>query len=97
MRARQGGIFGDEASAPAAQLNSPAGLAFDARGNLFIADSGYHRVRMISIDGMMHTVAGTGTADFAGEFADDGGAFAERRDRADAGVALAAGLKRLPE
>jgi hypothetical protein len=33
------------------------------------------------------------TADFAGEFADDGGAFAERRDRADAGVALAAGLK----
>ena len=67
MRARQGGIFGDEASAPAAQLNSPAGLAFDARGNLFIADSGYHRVRMISIDGMMHTVAGTGTADFAGD------------------------------
>jgi hypothetical protein len=36
-------------------------------------------------------------SDFAGEFADDGGAFAERRDRADAGVALAAGLNRLPE
>jgi len=36
-------------------------------------------------------------ADFAGEFADDGGAFAERRDRADAGLALASGLKRLPE
>jgi len=67
LRARQGGIFGDEASAPAAQLNSPAGLAFDARGTLFIADSPYHRVRMISIDGMMHTVAGTGTADFAGD------------------------------
>jgi len=32
-------------------------------------------------------------ADFAGEFADDGGAFAERRDRADAGIALADGLK----
>jgi hypothetical protein len=32
-------------------------------------------------------------SDFAGEFADDGGAFAERRDRADVGVALAAGLK----
>jgi hypothetical protein len=32
-------------------------------------------------------------SDFAGEFADDGGAFGERRDRADAGVALAAGLK----
>jgi Domain of Unknown Function with PDB structure (DUF3857) len=32
-------------------------------------------------------------ADFAGEFADDGGAFAERRDRAEAGVALAAGLR----
>ena len=36
-------------------------------------------------------------ADFAGEFADDGGAFAERRDRADAGLALADGLKRDPE
>jgi len=42
------GFSGDEASAPAAQLNSPAGLAFDAGGNLFIADSGNHRVRMIS-------------------------------------------------
>ena len=37
------------------------------------------------------------TSDFAGEFADDGGAFAERRDRADAGPALAAGLNRQPE
>jgi hypothetical protein len=37
------------------------------------------------------------TADFAGEFADDGGAFSERRDRADAGMALADGLKRLPQ
>jgi hypothetical protein len=37
------------------------------------------------------------TADFAGEFADDGGAFAERHDRADAGMAMADVLKRLPE
>jgi len=37
------------------------------------------------------------TADFAGEFADDGGAFAEQRDRADAGLTLASDLKRLPE
>jgi Domain of Unknown Function with PDB structure (DUF3857) len=37
------------------------------------------------------------TADFAGEFADDGGAFAGRSDRADAGMTLADGLKRLPE
>lgn len=36
-------------------------------------------------------------SDFAGEFADDGGAFSERRDRAEAGVALAAGLNRRPE
>src|SRR5207245_2254228 len=40
------GFSGDESSAPAAQLNSPAGLAFDTAGNLFIADSGNHRVRM---------------------------------------------------
>jgi hypothetical protein len=37
------------------------------------------------------------TADFAGEFADDGGAFAERRDRADADMALTDGLKRFPQ
>jgi hypothetical protein len=37
------------------------------------------------------------TADFAGEFADDGGAFAERHDRAEAGMAMADGLRRLPE
>lgn len=37
------------------------------------------------------------TADFAGEFADDGGAFAERSDRAEAGMTLADGSKRLPE
>ena len=36
-------------------------------------------------------------ADFAGEFADDGGAFAERHDRAEAGMTLADGSKRLPE
>jgi len=36
-------------------------------------------------------------SDFGGEFADDGGAFAERSDRADAGVTLAVGLNRHPE
>lgn len=35
-------------------------IAFDAAGNLLIADSGNHRIRRVSTDGVISTVAGTG-------------------------------------
>jgi uncharacterized repeat protein (TIGR01451 family) len=51
-----------------ASLNAPAGLAQDAQGNTFIADSGNHRVRRVDVvTGVITTVAGTGTADFNGD------------------------------
>jgi uncharacterized protein (TIGR03437 family) len=61
------GFSGNEGLATAAQLSSPAGLAVDARGNLYIADSGNNRIRMVGLDGIIHTIAGNGAADFGGD------------------------------
>jgi sugar lactone lactonase YvrE len=55
------GFTGDEAAATAAQLSGPMGIAADDTGNLYIADTGNHRVRLITPDGVIHTVAGVGT------------------------------------
>ncbi|MGD1092728.1 MAG: hypothetical protein ABSB35_12160 [Bryobacteraceae bacterium] len=55
------GFSGDGGPATAAQLNSPYGLTFDGAGNLYIADLGNARVRRITPDGIITTVAG-GTA-----------------------------------
>ncbi len=54
------GFSGDGGAAKDAQLNSPAGLAFDEAGNLFIADWGNNRVRKVSTEGIITTVAGVG-------------------------------------
>ncbi len=52
----------------ASLLNTPAGLALDASGSLYIADSGNNRIRRIDgITGILTTVAGNGAATFAGD------------------------------
>lgn len=61
------GFAGDGAAASAAQLNSPRGLAFDKSGNLYIADSGNNRVRKVDVAGVIVTIAGDGTAGYAGD------------------------------
>ena len=61
------GFAGDGGPAASAQLNSPSGLAVDSQGNLYIADTGNSRIRMIGADGIMRTIAGNGTADFDGD------------------------------
>ncbi len=40
---------------------SPYGLAVDAAGNVFVADTGNHKIRKIAADGTVSTVAGDGT------------------------------------
>jgi uncharacterized protein (TIGR03437 family) len=55
------GFSGDGGAALDAQLNYPNGLAFDKSGNLYIADTGNNRVRRISTDGLITTVAGLGS------------------------------------
>jgi len=54
------GFAGDGGPATAAQLNQPYGLALDRAGNLYIADLGNARVRKVTIDGAIQTVAGGG-------------------------------------
>jgi len=54
----RGGFAGDGGRATAALLSSPEGLAVDASGNLFVADSGNGRVRRVDAQGIIATVAG---------------------------------------
>ena len=56
------GFSGDGGPATAAQLNAPYGLMFDGAGNLLIADLGNARVRRVTADGNIATVAGGGSA-----------------------------------
>lgn len=46
--------------AMSAEFISPAGLAYDRRGNLYIADQGSHRIRVLSPRGIVTTLAGGG-------------------------------------
>jgi hypothetical protein len=45
--------------AAVAQFNAPQGVALDAAGNLYVADTGNNRIRMISMTGNVTTIAGT--------------------------------------
>ena len=53
---------GDGGPATSAQLQGAGAVAVDAAGNVFIADSWNLRVRKVSPDGIIHTVAGVGTS-----------------------------------
>lgn len=56
-----GGYSGDGGPANAAQLRTPAGLALDGSGNLYVTDCGNERIRKINTIGIISTVAGGGT------------------------------------
>ena len=58
----EAGFGGDGGSAGTAQFHTPKGIAVAVDGSLYVADSGNHRIRRISADGIVRTVAGTGMA-----------------------------------
>ena len=72
------GFSGDGGTATAAKLNKPSEVAVDAAGNLLIADTLNNQVRVVAetsgtfydqnmSKGDIYTVAGNGTAGFAGD------------------------------
>ncbi len=59
---------GDGGPATKAHLNSPAGIALDAAGNLYIADAGNNVVRKVAAStGIITTIAGNGTEGDGGD------------------------------
>jgi hypothetical protein len=63
----QSGFSGDGGPATAAKFNYPAGVTITGGGVLYIADSGNNRVRKVATNGVVTTVAGNGSAGYAGD------------------------------
>ena len=78
------GYSGDGGPAAQATLNQPYGLALDAAGNLYIADSENNRIRRMTPEGIIRTVAGNGVGGYSG----DGGAATEAALNYPIGVAV---------
>jgi sugar lactone lactonase YvrE len=61
------GFSGDGGPATSADLAFPEGVAVDGAGNVFVADEGNNRIRKISPNGQITTIAGTGAEGFSGD------------------------------
>jgi uncharacterized protein (TIGR03437 family) len=61
------GFSGDGGPATAASLDYPYGIAVDSAGNLYIADTHNNRIREVTTDGVIHTIAGSGTRGYSGD------------------------------
>lgn len=61
------GFSGDGGPATSARLNSPFGAAVDGEDNLWIVDYSNHRIRKVDTNGIITTVAGTGSFGFNGD------------------------------
>lgn len=60
------GAFGfADGAGTAAQFYQPTGVAVDASGNVYVAEAENHRIRKVTSDGVVSTLAGSGTAGFA--------------------------------
>lgn len=62
-----GGGVGDGGISSASSVDFASGLAFDGVGNLYIADVGYNRIRLVTPAGTISTIAGTGLSGYTGD------------------------------
>ncbi len=62
-----GGYTGDGAAATSAEMLNPSSVAVDSSGNLYIADTSNHVIRMVTSGGTISTIAGTNTGGYAGD------------------------------
>jgi sugar lactone lactonase YvrE len=61
------GYSGDGGLASLARLYNPGGMTVDAGGNVYIADAGNNRIRKVTPQGIISTVAGNGQTSFTGD------------------------------
>jgi uncharacterized protein (TIGR03437 family) len=61
------GFAGDSGTGQFARLNTPSSVAVDGQGNVYVADTGNHRIRRISSQGIITTIAGGPTNGFSGD------------------------------
>ncbi len=79
------GFGGDSGRAISAMLNHPSGVAVGVDASILIADEYNHRVRRVTPDGVIRTIAGSNAAGFSG----DGGQATSALLRSPNGVAVA--------
>ncbi|HXK02687.1 MAG TPA: hypothetical protein VMS37_09815 [Verrucomicrobiae bacterium] len=82
-----GSYSGDGGPATQAGLYHPQGVAVDSAGNLYICATGDDRIRMVTADGTITTIAGTGAIGNSG----DGGPATSARINMPSGIALGRG------
>ena len=78
------GTEGADGPAPELQLRDPVDLAFDAAGNLYIAESSGSRILKVDPSGILAVVAGTGRSGFSG----DGGPASEAQLNGASAIAV---------
>jgi len=61
------GYGGDNGPGTKAELDNPTGLALDAAGNLYVADTNNLRIRVIAPNGIITTIAGSSNAGYSGD------------------------------
>ena len=88
-----GGYTGDGGAATNAEMDWPSGVAVDATGNLFIADSYNNVIRKVDTNGIITTVAGNGyrtnvVGNYTGGYTGDGGAATNAEMYSPSGVAV---------
>lgn len=78
------GFSGDGGVATSAKLSCPWGIMVDSADNLYISDTGNHRIRKVDTNGIITTIVGTGIPGFSG----DGGLATNARLNFPNGVAI---------